>query len=179
MMTSLRNSPASRQARSSLVTVILPRWGGGGYWINLEARVSVRAPAPVVAVVTVGLTWPEAAADSGLSGPPSCSSGPLSPKGVQFRFLREVLPERREKEEAMGEESDRRASQKTQEVLVQGRGAAVDQQQPISPLEGGGEGGGGGALPVLLHVQDGGQQSCFQLLQLLLQHQQEDEAGRS
>lgn len=73
----------------------------------------------------------------------------------------------------LGEESHRRASQQAEEVLVQRRGAAVDQLQTISPLERRGEGGGGGALPVLLHFQDGGQQGFFQLLQLLLQHQQE------
>lgn len=134
-----------------------------------------------IAVVTKGLTWLEAAAaaDSRVSGRPSYSSGQVSPKRVKFGFLKEVLPEMREKEVVMGEESDRRASQQSEEVLVQRRGAAVDQQQTIGPLERGGEGGGAGALPVLLHVQDGGQQSCFKLLQLLLQHQQEDEARGS
>lgn len=77
----------------------------------------------------------------------------------------------------MGEESHRRASQQSEEVLVQRRGAAVHQQLAIGPRERGGEGGGGVALPVLLHVQDGGQQGCFKFLQLLLQHQQEDGAG--
>lgn len=36
MMTSLRNSPPSRQARSSVVTVMRPLEGGAGYWINLR-----------------------------------------------------------------------------------------------------------------------------------------------
>lgn len=36
MMTSLRNSPLFRQARSSFVTVIRPLQGGAGYWINLN-----------------------------------------------------------------------------------------------------------------------------------------------
>lgn len=36
MMTSLRNSPSSRQARSSFVTVMRPLQGDAGYWINLE-----------------------------------------------------------------------------------------------------------------------------------------------
>lgn len=36
MMTSLRKTPLSRQAKSSLVTVMRPLQGGGGYWINLE-----------------------------------------------------------------------------------------------------------------------------------------------
>lgn len=38
MMTSLRKVPLSRQAKSSLVTVMRPLQGGGGYWINLEVR---------------------------------------------------------------------------------------------------------------------------------------------
>lgn len=38
MMTSLRKTPLSRRARSSLVTVMLPLQGGAGYWINLEVR---------------------------------------------------------------------------------------------------------------------------------------------
>lgn len=80
-----------------------------------------------------------------------------------------MLPETGEKEEVMGEESHRRASQQFEEVLVQRRGAAVDQQQTIGPLERGREGGGrGGALPILLHVQDGGKKGCFKFLQLLL-----------
>lgn len=93
MMTSLRNSPASRQARSSLVTVILPRYGGGGYWINLKPRILVREPVQVVSIasVTEGLTWQEAAADSGVSGRPSyfsgcCASDWVSPTGGRFRF---------------------------------------------------------------------------------------------
>lgn len=38
MMTSLRKTPLSRRARSSLVTVMRPLQGGAGYWINLEVR---------------------------------------------------------------------------------------------------------------------------------------------
>lgn len=43
MMTSLRNSPASRQARSSLVTVMRPLQGATGYWISLETKLRVKA----------------------------------------------------------------------------------------------------------------------------------------
>lgn len=38
MMTSLMKTPLSKQAKSSLVTVMRPLQGGGGYWINLEVR---------------------------------------------------------------------------------------------------------------------------------------------
>lgn len=78
------------------------------------------------------------------------------------------------------EEPHRGAAQQSEEVLVQRRRAAVDEQQPIGPLQRGAgpTGGRGVALPVLLHVQDGGQQGGLQLLQLLLQHQQEEGARR-
>lgn len=36
MMTSLKNSPASRQARSSRVTVIRPLHADSGYWTSLQ-----------------------------------------------------------------------------------------------------------------------------------------------
>lgn len=53
MMTSLRNSPASRQARSSLVTVMRPLQGATGYWISLETKLRVKAPIYVVFVLVI------------------------------------------------------------------------------------------------------------------------------
>lgn len=59
MMTSLRKTPLSRQAMSSLVTVMRPLLGGGGYWINLKegpqkkvSRAAAHSPAPYWTVWT-------------------------------------------------------------------------------------------------------------------------------
>lgn len=72
------------------------------------------------------------------------------------------------------------ASQQFEEVLVQRRRTAVEELQPLCPVQtGGGPSGGAASLPALLHVQHGGQQSSRELLQLLLQHQQEAAAGRT
>lgn len=64
----------------------------------------------------------------------------------------------------LGEVPYHRPSQQSEEVLVQRRRAAVDQQKTIGPLQRrgqlagrGGRGGGGAvALLVLRHVEDGG-----------------------
>lgn len=95
----------------------------------------------------------------------------------EMREGREGKKESR-KEGRKEEESHRRASQQSKEVLVQRRRAGVKEQQPVGPLQRGGRpaGRGGVSLPVLLHVQDGGQQGGLELLQLLLQHQQEEGA---
>lgn len=67
--------------------------------------------------------------------------------------------------------SYRRVSQQSKEVLVHRRRTAVEEQQPVGPVQRGGQtlAGGGGGDFVLLHVEDGGQQGRLELLQLLLQ----------
>lgn len=73
------------------------------------------------------------------------------------------------------------ASQQTEEVAVQGGWAGVEEQQAVAPLQrgGGAQARGAVAPPVLVHVQDGGQQGGLELLQLLLQHQQQEAARRA
>lgn len=80
MMTSLRNSPLSRQARSSLVTVIRPLQGGAGYWINLKAinrgfGQNNGAPQVQTLLTPRVFTWWEAAAGQKGSGWASYISG--------------------------------------------------------------------------------------------------------
>lgn len=88
-----------------------------------------------------------------------------------------MIREAGEKEEVLGDVSHRRPSQQSEEVLVQRRRAAVDQQKTIGPLQrrgqlaGRGGRGGGVALLVLRHVEDGGEHRCFKFQKLLLQHQ--------
>lgn len=67
--------------------------------------------------------------------------------------------------------SYRRVSQQSEEVLVHRWRTAVEEQQPVGPVQRRGRAfrGGGGGDFVLLHVEDGGQQGGLELLQLLLQ----------
>ena len=57
MMTSLRNSPSLRQYRSSLVTVIPPSAGGGGYVNNLQAHTHTHTHARAHSAMNGSLRW--------------------------------------------------------------------------------------------------------------------------
>lgn len=64
MMTSFRNSPSFRHARSSLVTAIRPLQGAEGYWISLQTKLRVKlyTGSGLGELGEAGFTWREAAA---------------------------------------------------------------------------------------------------------------------
>lgn len=66
-------------------------------------------------------------------------------------------------------------------MAVHGGWAGVEEQQAVAPLQRGAGALAGGVVtsPVLVHVQDGGQQGGLELLQLLLQRQQQEAARRA